>query len=164
MFLWKAHHCQTIIWIQTRKSSIQFNYLKFKNKDLLIWFYFSLSLKIHKNSKLLWIYIYSTPLPWDTCNISSIFKWRTAVWIQFFSSPRLTVIPRLKSTVYFMSIHIKEKKRWFHIFPEGISMKWNFNSFIRDLNLNHWIHFFNDKNQLCAPPKLLEANLKVKDI
>ena len=37
--------------------------------------------------------------------------------------------------------HSWEKYRWIHVFPKGISLKWNANCLVKDWNLDHLFHF-----------------------
>ena len=58
--------------------------------------------------------IYLFCLPWALCNTKSILSGVQLVWIQCFPSPRLVVIPRLKSQSSLLFTHSREESHHHH--------------------------------------------------
>ena len=62
------------------------------------------------------------------------------VWIQF--SFLTSCLTKAKNTVCLaINPWLEKEKRWIHAFPKGISIKWNANSLVQELNLACRVHF-----------------------
>ena len=60
---------------------------------------------------------------------------------QSFPFPQLVTLPKLKKTQFdLLFTHSWGENRWIYAHLKGISMKWNANNLIQDLNSDGWFH------------------------